>query len=94
MSNPRSTEVGRPIPWTGLVFTLLGSLVLLFIIAPLAGILLSSSFGEITDAAADEEVRSSGSLTLSAALMATIACTVTGIPRPAAQASTERSLCG
>jgi molybdate/tungstate transport system permease protein len=80
MSNPRSKEAGRPIPWTGLVFTLLGSLVLLFIIAPLAGIFLSSSFGEISEAAADEEVRSSVTLTLSAALMATIACTVTGIP--------------
>jgi molybdate/tungstate transport system permease protein len=77
MGRPRA--VGRR-PWFDLLFTLLGSLVLLLVLAPLLGLLLATSPGELSEAAADREVTSSIRLTLLAALAATAACTLTGIP--------------
>ena len=41
------------------IFTVLASLVLLFIIAPLAGMFLDSSFSEVRTTAADPEVQRS-----------------------------------
>jgi molybdate/tungstate transport system permease protein len=79
--SPHTGErTASPLPWTTLAFVLLGSCVVLFIIAPLAGMLLSSSPGEIAGAAAEEEVRDSVALTLTAALWATVACTLGGVP--------------
>ena len=69
-----------PLPWTTLVFTFLAACVVLFIIAPLAGMFLSSSPGEIAGAAAEAEVRDSVALTLRAALWSTVACALGGIP--------------
>ena len=68
------------IPWFHLLCALLGSLLLLFIIAPLLGLVLSSSFGELSEAAADREVTNSIRLTLAAALVAALVCAVAGIP--------------
>jgi len=68
------------LPWTTLVFTFLGSLIVLFVLAPLAGLLIASSPGEVAGAAADEEVAASVRLTLAAALAATAACAVLGVP--------------
>ena len=48
--------------------------------APILGIMLASSPGEISAAAVDKEVLASIKLTLLSALAATIACTITGIP--------------
>ncbi|MCK4283633.1 MAG: ABC transporter permease [Candidatus Brocadiae bacterium] len=67
-------------PWFDLAAAALGSCILLFIIAPLLGLLLSSSSSELFGAITDEEVTRSIRLTLSAALLATAAGTATGVP--------------
>ena len=66
--------------WFSLIFAALGSCVLLFIIAPLLSLVLSSSFGELSQAVLDTEVTQSIRLTLAAALTATLACTLIGVP--------------
>jgi molybdate/tungstate transport system permease protein len=63
-----------------LILAVLGSLVLLLIIAPLLGMMLASSFSELSAAAVDREVTASIRLTLGAALVATIICTAVGVP--------------
>jgi len=68
------------IPWFSLIFAVLGSCVLLFIVAPLLSLVLASSFGELSQAAADAEVTQSIRLTLAAALAATLVCTLAGVP--------------
>lgn len=70
----------HPVPWFNLVFMLLGSCLLLFVIAPLVGMFVTTSFGELSEALADKEVTQSIRVTLSAALAATLACTIAGIP--------------
>lgn len=59
---------------------LLGSLVVLFIVAPLVGMILASSLSELSKAALDREVTDSIRLTLTAALVATVVCTLAGVP--------------
>jgi len=66
--------------WFNLIFAALGSCVVLFVIAPLLALALSSSFGELSEAVLDQEVTASIRLTLAAALAATLVCTVVGIP--------------
>lgn len=66
--------------WFGLIFAALGSCVLLFIVAPLLALVLSSSLGELSQAVTDKEVAQSIRLTLAAALTATIVCAVVGVP--------------
>ena len=73
-------ESARRIPWFHLTVSLLGSCVLLFIVAPLLGLFLASSFSELSEAAADKEVTASIRLTLTAALASTVLCTLIGIP--------------
>jgi len=68
------------ISWFALIFATLGSCVLLLIVAPLLALVLSSSFGELSQAAADAEVTQSIRLTLAAALAATIVCMLAGVP--------------
>lgn len=58
----------------------LGSLVLLFIIAPLAGLFLNSSSGDILETVRDKEVTDSIMLTLFTAMLATIMFSITAIP--------------
>ncbi len=62
------------------IMTILGSCVLLFILAPLAGMLLAASPGGVAAAAGDSEVIQSVKLTLLAAMFATVVATVAGVP--------------
>ncbi len=62
------------------VFIILASLVLLFIIAPLAGMFIDSSFGEIFKTAVDPEVQRSIWLTLAIAFSATLFFAVGAVP--------------
>lgn len=73
-------ERRQSIPWFSAVQAILGVCVLFFIIVPLVGLLFSSSLSELRGAVSDEEITRSIWLTLTAAMVATIACTVTGIP--------------
>lgn len=59
---------------------LLASLVLLFIIAPLAGMFIHTSFGDIVKTANDAEVQRSVWLTLAVAFFATIIFAVGAVP--------------
>ncbi len=68
------------IPWFSLIFTVLGSCVILFVIAPLINIILATSLTELTEAAIDRQVVESIKLTLMAAFFATIVSAVGGIP--------------
>jgi len=68
------------IPWFNLVLALMGSLVLLFIIAPLLGLFIASSFSELSEAVVDQEVTQSIRLTLGCAFASTLVCTIIGIP--------------
>ncbi len=63
-----------------LLFTLLGSILVLFVLAPLAGMFLATSVGDLGKAAADRAVTSALLLSLSAGLAATLACSLFGIP--------------
>lgn len=62
------------------VFTILASLVLLFIIAPLLGMFFDSSFNEVKTTAADPAVIRSVWYTLSIAFMATLIFAVGAVP--------------
>jgi molybdate/tungstate transport system permease protein len=66
--------------WFSLLLGLLGSLLLLLVIAPLLGLVIASSFSELSEAVLDHQVTESIRLTLVAALVATILCTLAGIP--------------
>ena len=80
MTEPTSPTFGRPLPWFEMVLALLGSCVVLFVLAPLVGMLLASSLAEVSQAAVDREVTASIRLTLAAALAATVVCSVGGVP--------------
>jgi len=62
------------------IFTILASLVLLFIIAPLAGMFLDSSFSEVRTTAADPAVRRSVWFTLTIAFASTLFFAVGAVP--------------
>ena len=62
------------------VFTILASLVLLFIIAPLAGMFLDSSFSELRTTASDPEVQRSVWYTLAIAFFATLFFAIGAVP--------------
>ena len=66
--------------WINLTFIFLGGLVLLFIIAPLAGMFLKTSSGDFIDTAGDMEVIRSIWLTLWTSMMATLFFAVAAIP--------------
>jgi len=66
--------------WFELLLAVLGSCLLLFVIAPLLSIVLATSIGDLTEAAAEDEVIQSIKITLLAALLATVASAVLGIP--------------
>ncbi len=70
----------QKISWFQASLTLLGSLVLLFIIAPLISMFLATPAEDIGSAAMDPEVLSSIVLTFKAALYATIVSAFVGIP--------------
>ena len=66
--------------WFGLVLAMLGSCLLLFVIAPLLGMVVATSLGDLSEAAADAEVVESIKVTMLAALFATVVSAVAGIP--------------
>ena len=66
--------------WFQLVLGALGAFLVLFVLAPLIGMLVATSFGELSEAARDRVVVESIRVTLAAALWATLACTLFGIP--------------
>ena len=78
LGSPKSS--GRGAPWFQLAFALLASLLVLFVLAPLVGLIVASSATELSAAAAEREVLASIRITLLAALAATVACSLTGIP--------------
>lgn len=63
-----------------LIFSALGGLVLLFIVAPLASMVFRSSFSELAETAVDPEVRGSIWLTLWTSMAATLTLAVASIP--------------
>jgi len=63
-----------------LVFSVLGGLVLLFIVAPLAGLVWHSSAAGLAETAADPEVQRSIGLTLWTSMAATLLLAVAAIP--------------
>ncbi|RJQ64110.1 MAG: ABC transporter permease subunit [Stygiobacter sp.] len=63
-----------------LTFTFLGGIVLLFILAPIAGMYLNTSIGSITNAIGDEEVRDSVWLSLWTSMAGTILFSFFAIP--------------
>jgi molybdate/tungstate transport system permease protein len=71
--------VGRPSLFN-LVLVLLGSLVLLFIVAPLVRLTLATSFPELSQALNDDELWTSIWVTLRAAGVATLLGVVFGVP--------------
>jgi len=71
---------GRRVEPLNLVFTGLGGVVLLFIVAPLAGIFLNCSATEVARTAAESEVRASIWLTLWVSMAATLAASVAAVP--------------
>ncbi len=66
--------------WFELAMLLLGSGVLLLIVAPLGGMLMATSLSDLSAAAVDKEVIQSIKLTLLAALAATVVSAGAGIP--------------
>ena len=76
----RSPDTRRSTPWFQVLLTLLGSALLLFIIAPLVGLMLSTSSASLCQALRDPEVQASIQLTLGAGLAATVVCSLFGIP--------------
>jgi molybdate/tungstate transport system permease protein len=68
------------IQWFELIFVGLGSCVILFVVAPLVSMTLATSFGDLSEAAADRQVVQSIKLTLIAALFATTISALAGIP--------------
>ena len=68
------------IGWFHLTFALLGSCIVLFVVAPLINLVLATSLSDFTSAAVDQEVVGSIKLTLLAALYAVIVSSVLGIP--------------
>lgn len=83
MDSIGTTTAGLPrrrVPWFGLLAGVAGSCLVLFILAPLAGMTLSCCLSDLSAAAAEQEVRSSIRLTLVCAMFATAACTAFGVP--------------
>jgi len=63
-----------------LLFAVLGGVVLLFVVAPLASLCLHSSLGELADTARDQQVRDSIALTLWTSMAATLLFAVAAVP--------------
>ncbi len=63
-----------------MLFAVLASVVLLLVIAPVGGLIFSTTFGELGSAAAEKEVADSLRLTLSAALVSTAVTSIFAIP--------------
>ena len=80
MPEPSLTTEAHPSRWFGLLLAMMGSCILLFVIAPLLGMVVATSFGDLSEAAADAQVVESIKVTMLAALFATACSAVAGIP--------------
>jgi molybdate/tungstate transport system permease protein len=80
MRLPLPSNRGSGWPWFELVLAMLGSGVVLLVVAPLIGLFVASSFLEVSQAIAEREVVDSIRLTLLAALAAAAVCCLGGIP--------------
>ncbi len=74
------TSSFKDISWMSLIFTFLGGVVLLFIVAPIAGMYLNTSFGSIASTLGDNEVRESVWLSLWTSMAGTILFSFFAIP--------------
>lgn len=63
-----------------LIFGLLGALVLLFIVAPILGMVINTSSSDLFDTIRDEEVRDSIVLTLSVSFISTLIFAIAAVP--------------
>lgn len=68
------------LPWFEMTLAMLGSGVVLFVVAPLLGLFAATSLSEVSQAIAEQEVADSIRLTLGAAAVATAVCCVGGVP--------------
>ena len=66
--------------WFELLLGALGACLLLFVLAPLCGMIFATSIGELSDAAAEHAVIQSIKVTLLAAMIATVVSAIFGIP--------------
>ncbi len=66
--------------WFNLILIFCGALILLFVLAPLAGLVLHSSVPELRETVQDAEVLRSIRLTLYTSLFGTIAFAIAGVP--------------
>jgi molybdate/tungstate transport system permease protein len=73
-------KMKKSLPVFQMILLFLGGLVLLFILAPLAGMFLSSDFGRISDTMQDHEVVNSIRLTLWTSMVATLVFALGAIP--------------
>ncbi|MBI4676584.1 MAG: ABC transporter permease [Elusimicrobia bacterium] len=80
MSRQPARWSGPPPSWFQSGLTLLGSTVLLFVLAPLLAMVLDTSAPELSQALADRELTDSIRLTLGTALAATLVCSLGGVP--------------
>ncbi len=75
-----ATSSGKRSGWFGVLLTLLGSLVFLFVLIPLVHMVASVSPGELAETAGDSDVKDSIKVTLLAAAFATASVSFGGIP--------------
>lgn len=80
MTGMTSTHKSSRSLWFEAIFAILGSCVLLFVLAPLLSMVFATSLGDLSEAAADREVVHSIKLTLAAAFFATAVSALGGIP--------------
>jgi len=73
------THIKRPSVLT-VIFSFLGALVVLFLVAPIVKMMLAGSYDGLAEALASSEVRASIALTIICALLATIGGMVLGVP--------------
>jgi molybdate/tungstate transport system permease protein len=80
MTKDLSMISSRRIKWFDAALTLLGSCVVLFVVAPLISIVLATSIADLTEVAVDQQVIRSIKLTMIAAFFATSVSAIAGIP--------------
>lgn len=75
-----NTLNSKKIPWFTLTFAMLGSTLVLFVVAPLIKLILATSFSELSETAIDKEVLASIRTTITAAFFAVAVSSISGIP--------------
>lgn len=70
----------KKIRWFELIFAMLGSCLVLFVVAPLIRLILATSFSELSETAVDKQVLNSIKVTITAAFLAVTVSAISGIP--------------